>query len=199
MSSEKIVSKQERFELQRQEKEQMKEAAERKRLIKKMIRWVIAALVVGFLGYGVFYLATLPARPLQGVSIPILGRDHIQIGSTHPEYNSNPPTSGSHYADPAAWGVHQNELPDEQLIHNLEHGGIWIAYKPDIDPATKSQLESIGKKYPGSVVIAPRAKNDSLIALASWGRLEKLESFDEAKIIDFIGANRNKSPEPLAK
>lgn len=193
------ISKQERFELQRQEKERARAAEERKRLVKKMRFSVVVALVVSFLGYGIFYIATLPARPMPGAAVPILGRDHIQVGATHSEYNSNPPTSGSHYADPAAWGVYQNELPDEQLIHNLEHGGIWISYKPDIDPSTKSQLESIGKKYPGSVVVTPRVKNDSVIALASWGRLEKLESFDEAKIVDFVGANRNKSPEPLAR
>ncbi len=34
---------------------------------------------------------------------------------------------------------------------------------------------------------------------ASWGRLEKLNSFDETKIVDFINANKNKSPEPLAR
>lgn len=132
-----------------------------------------------------------------GQSFENLGRDHIQPQQPHNPYNSNPPTSGPHLAQPADWGVYQSELPDEQLVHNLEHGGIWISYK-DIDPDTKAKLEAIGKANPGSVIITPRADNDSPIAIASWTRLEKLQSYDEAKILEFIKANKNKSPEPEA-
>lgn len=136
--------------------------------------------------------------PLQGQDYPIVGRNHISPGQSHEPYNSNPPTSGPHYAQPANWGVYQNTLADETLIHNLEHGGIWISYK-NVDEATKAKLEAIGKANPGGVVVEPRPANDAKIALASWGRLLKLESFDETKILDFIKANKNNSPEPLAR
>lgn len=115
------------------------------------------------------------------------------------EYNSNPPTSGPHYAQPADWGVYQEEINDENVIHSMEHGGIWISYQPDIDEETKEKLEAIGKKYSGSVVVSPRSANDAPIALASWGRLEKLSSFDEEHIVEFIKRNKNKSPEPLSR
>lgn len=133
-----------------------------------------------------------------GESFPNLGQDHIKVGESHIPYNSNPPTSGPHYLQPADWGVYQNSLPDEQLVHNLEHGGIWISYN-DIDPDTQGKLEAIGKANPGSVIVTPRPANDSKIALASWTRLTKLDSYDETKILDFIKANKNKSPEPLAR
>lgn len=68
-----------------------------------------------------------------------------------------------------------------------------------MDQETISNLESVGKGYPGSVIVTPRSANDTKIVLASWGRLEKLESFDETRIIEFIKANRNRSPEPLAR
>ena len=68
-----------------------------------------------------------------------------------------------------------------------------------MDQETKSQVEAIGKRYPGSVIVTPRSANDAKIVLASWGRLEILESFDETRIVDFIKANKNKSPEPLAR
>lgn len=136
--------------------------------------------------------------PQIGESFANLGREHIDIGESHIPYNSNPPTSGPHYLQPAEWGVYQNELPDEQLVHNLEHGGIWISYK-DIDPDTLSKLEAIGKANRGSVIVTPRLANDSKITLASWTRLTKLDSYDETRILDFIKANKNKSPEPLVK
>lgn len=131
-------------------------------------------------------------------SFEIQGRDHIEVGASHPEYNSNPPTSGPHYAEPADWGAYQKELPDEQLIHNLEHGGIWISYK-GVDEDTKRRLSDIAKANPGSVVLAPRSRSDAQIVLASWGKLLKLQQFDEGRIRDFISQYKNQSPEPIAR
>lgn len=192
------LSKRERRELRQQEKQKLRESEKRKRSIKKIMVWVIAILIAGASAYGLYQLANQPEKPRSGKTFPILGREHIAVGASHPAYNSNPPTSGWHYAQPADWGVYQQELPDEQLLHNLEHGGIWISYK-DIDQETKSNLETISKRYSGSVIITLRSANDAKIVLASWGRLEKLESFDEIRIVDFIKANKNKSPEKLVR
>lgn len=125
------------------------------------------------------------------------GQTHIKIGETHPVYNSNPPTSGWHYLDPANWGVYDKPLVDEQAVHNLEHGGIWISYK-GIDDQTIENLKKIARANSGSVIMSPRDVDDSPIILASWTRLEKLDTYDEAKILDFISRNKNKSPEPIA-
>ena len=192
------LTNKERWELRKQEKQKFQEIQQKNKRVKKIGFLVITMFIIGSLGYGIVYLATRPEKSIPGTAFPILGREHIPVGTFHPEYNSNPPTSGSHYVKEAEWGVYQNELPDEQLIHNLEHGGIWISYKPDIDPAIKAKLESIGNNNRGSVVVAPRTMNDSMIAVASWGRLEKLDKFDEVEIINFIDENKNKSPEPLA-
>jgi hypothetical protein len=133
-----------------------------------------------------------------GEVIPVLGRDHIKDVNAKIQYNSNPPTSGTHYEYAEQWGVFDQAQPDTKMVHNLEHGGIWITYK-DIDDQTKQQLETIAKANSGSVIMTPRPANDNKIALASWGRLEKLDGYDEAKILEFIKANKNKSPEPMAR
>lgn len=123
---------------------------------------------------------------------------HIKPGEEHEAYNSNPPTSGAHWVDPAKWGVYNNPLIDEQVVHNLEHGGIWISYK-NIDESTLENLKKIAKANSQSVIISPREGNDSRIVLASWTRLENMEEYDETKILDFISRNKNNSPEPFAK
>ena len=84
------------------------------------------------------------------------------------------------------------------MLHNLEHGGIWISYT-DIDQDIQSKIEDLAKKYPDKLVVTPRAKDDTKIVVASWTRLLKLGQYDEAKIIEFIGVNKNKSPEPNAQ
>ena len=157
---------------------------------------MVAIIIVG----GFYWLSKISkkeegVRP--GEAISVQGAKHISVGDSHPEYNSNPPTSGWHYAGPADWGFYDEELPDEQLVHSLEHGGIWISYK-DIDEETKGKLKELGGRYPKSVITTPRAKNDAKIVLASWGRLQKFDQYDEEAIKSYIKANLNKSPEPLA-
>ena len=131
-----------------------------------------------------------------GEEIPLLGRDHVPVG-TKVTYNSNPPTSGNHWPQPAEWGFYDKQLPDELLVHNLEHGGIWISYK-NIDEETKSKLKNLAEKYPQAVIVTPRSENDAKFAVASWGRLLKLDEFNEEITIKFIINNVNKAPEPLA-
>ncbi|MEK7161866.1 MAG: DUF3105 domain-containing protein [Patescibacteria group bacterium] len=176
--------------------------------MKKII--IIVLTVVGVLGLAlVLFLqdqktsqfavnGSNPNIPQVGQEITILGRDHLKDINAKVDYNSNPPTSGAHFEYAEKWGVFNQPQPDVKMVHNLEHGGIWISYK-DIDEQTKAQLEAIAKANPGSVIMTPRSKNDSKIALASWGRLVKLDAYDETKILEFIKANKNKSPEALAR
>jgi len=192
------LTKQERRELRQQEKQQFQISQQRKRSVKKITTWTIVILIIGASGYGLYYLASQPEKPRPGESFPILGQEHISVGASHPAYNSNPPTSGWHYAQPADWGVYQNELPDEQLIHNLEHGGIWISYQ-GISDEQKSILEEIGKANRQSVIVSPRSTNNDKIVVASWGKMMKLETADKALIQKYIMQYKNQSPEKLAR
>jgi hypothetical protein len=163
---------------------------------------IISSIVVIVIGLAVFLFlnANTPAEdlPAVGEAYEIQGAQHIPEGSSHEVYNSNPPTSGSHYAQPANWGIYERPLADEQAIHNLEHGGIWISYR-DIDEETLTRLRDLANRNRGAVILSPREDNDKKIALASWGRLENLDEFDEERIQFFIRSNKNKSPEPLAR
>lgn len=192
-----VPTKRERIDLEREEKQKRKEQEIRVKKIKKMVPWLVFILVV--IG-GVYWASiasekTTASRP--GEEIPILSREHINVGDLHEPYNSNPPTSGPH-AGPASWGFSEQELADENAIHNLEHGGIWISYK-NLDDDSIATLREIAQQNSLSVVVSPREANDTNIAVASWGRLLKLDVVDEPLITEFIRLNKNKSPEPLAR
>ncbi len=191
----KQLTKKERKQLHHEEKSNEQGLLKRKKKIKKILKWGIGAIVVIGLIYGLVILARLSKgnKGQIGDSFFDQGRQHIAVGSSHPEYNSNPPTSGWHYAQSADWGVYKNELPDEQLVHNLEHGGIWISYK-GIDETAVLALEKISRSE-SKVILEPRSKNDAPISLVSWGKLQKLEKFDEAAVKNFIITNRNNAPE----
>ncbi len=130
-------------------------------------------------------------------------RLHIRKGEAHVPYTSNPPSSGPHYAGvtsaegigPIECKTYTTEVEDESVIHNLEHGVVWISYKDINDKELAEQLKSIAEDYT-KVVLSPRSKDDSNIALASWGRVLKLDSLDEQKIRDFIKLYRSSEAAP---
>ncbi len=195
------LTRRERRELERQREREAPGQKEKNAARNKMIRYgiigIVAVVVVGGIGWLIIFAPSRLERPRPGEAIEIQGQAHIAVGTAHPAYNSNPPTSGPHYAQSATWGVHDTELPDEQLIHNLEHGGIWISYK-GISATTTAALGKITRSQ-SKIIMEPRANDDAPIVLASWGRLQKFQTYDEQGILAFIEANKNQSPEPLAQ
>jgi hypothetical protein len=139
-----------------------------------------------------------------GVSIPALGNDHIAtIESPHPPYNSKPPTSGPHVPMVARWGIYRSPIPNELQVHNLEDGGVVIQYNCKECNDLVQKLEQLGKEYFQKaqeekkkversryehLIVAPYPGMESVIALTAWGKIDKLEQFDEARIKRFIEA-----------
>ncbi len=171
--------------------------ASRMRRVRLVVVWLIIVAVVAAGGYWLVIAARKAETQKPGVAIPDQGQEHIALGQDGPTYNSNPPTSGPHYPETTTWGVHDVQPPDEFLIHNLEHGGIWISYRDPQNQELIGKLKEIVAQYAIKVVLTPRPENDSAIAVAAWGRLLKLEEFDRQQILDFIKAFINKGPEQV--
>lgn len=128
-------------------------------------------------------------------NIPDQGSAHVGQGTPHPPYNSNPPTSGWMDPQPAAWGVYQSVIPDENMVHSLEHSGVWLSYRDANDTETIQQLQDIARRYTSQVIVTYRPANDSRIAIAAWRRLLKMDKVDSAQIYDFIARYRGRGPE----
>ena len=131
-----------------------------------------------------------------GQRIPDQGREHVAVGAPHPAYNSVPATSGWHYGQPdapAPWGVYDQVLPDEVLVHNLEHGGIGVHYDcPDGCPdlvATLSSLVSAALASGAKIVMSPYPGMDSTIALTAWNYLDTFDDLDLQRAVSFIDAH----------
>ncbi|TSC57060.1 MAG: hypothetical protein Greene041679_473 [Parcubacteria group bacterium Greene0416_79] len=161
---------------------------------------ILIAVIAGFLGWGGYALVKKnePSGPDLSVFYPAQNREHIAVDATHGEYNSNPPSGGWHYALTARKKFYNESVPDGYVIHNLEHGDVWIAYHPRIPAVVKNEL----KKFAfAKMIITPREQNDTDIALVSWERVDKfnLEGglLPEGRIRDFIKRYRNRGPEKI--
>lgn len=158
----------------------------------------ITLLAVVIIGYGIYLFALNAAPKGEDMSraIPPLEATHIATDSPLAEYNSNPPTSGPHYGQTARSGFRDEPVSDQNIIHNLEHGDVWIAYHPRISETIKEGLKQFAA---AKVIITPREDNETDIALAAWGRLDTFNVeggvLPEQRIKDFITRYSNKGPE----
>lgn len=125
-----------------------------------------------------------------------LGYDHIRPGQPHPLYNSNPPTSGAHWADPQEWGIYTTPQVQEQLVHNLEHGGIVIQYN-NLSSAELQRLIDFVKSNPRHMILAPYPGLDRnvRVAFTAWTYLQTCNGADLDALDDFIEEFRDQGPE----
>lgn len=151
---------------------------------------LVLAALFGYILWNIF-------RPLAGTKAPILGRNHVPAGQ-HPTYNSNPPTSGNHYADTEPWGVSEVPLATEKLVHNLEHGGILVFYNCEQCDDLIERLKDLAGRLASrdrKIVLAPNKTIEAKIALAAWGYYDNMEELDEARVWKFFNDHINKGPE----
>ena len=194
------LTRKERRALKRTEKREHISQEKGKRGIKKMVLWSLVFLAAaGIIGsFFLFGSKGQTSEPDLSKAVADEGRTHVSEG-TEVGYTSSLPTSGDHWPVPLSDGIYDVEKPDEAIVHSLEHGRVWVSYKPSISEQTKKALEELLKKYNGTV-LTPRSANDTDIVLAAWNRLDAFDlnsdgTFNEQRIIDFINRWRNKAPE----
>ena len=115
-------------------------------------------------------------------------KNHVQDG-TIVAYNSVPATSGDHYFSPQPCGFYQGEVPDERVVHNLEHGNIVISYNLP-DAADVDALENVyndlgGWKDHYTVVRSYSRIAPGQVALSAWGVLDIMDGVDQDRIERF--------------
>ena len=123
-------------------------------------------------------------------------RSYPRSTPRHPDYNSNPPTSGWHWANPQDWGIYTSQQFQEQLVHNLEHGGIVIQYN-DLTSADVQRLTSLVSRDSYHMILAPYPGLPAgvRVAYTAWTHLQSCDGIDENAIHAFTNAFRNKGPE----
>lgn len=104
-------------------------------------------------------------------------------------YNTTPPTSGDHWDWWARCGFYEDGLPDERIVHNLEHGNIVVSYNLPNGP----ELERL-KEFMDGFELAPSWAitryydqiPEGTVALSTWGVLDTMVGVDEDRIENFF-------------
>lgn len=157
---------------QLEEKTATKAAAVRKKSIRTVLGIVV---VVGGLIAAVIFSPEPP-----GIVYADLGNFHLSaVDAPHDPYNSSPPSSGPHFGSIAAWTDHEDPVPAELFVHNLEDGGVVFTYNcPDgCDEVTDGMRETL-EEFSGENVmmtaypdIADPDGEEHLGAIVAWNRV----------------------------
>jgi hypothetical protein len=113
--------------------------------------------------------------------VPICTADQLSSDSIGTCYNSNPPTSGIHNPQPAAFKIYENAIPRENLVHSMEHGGVIVWYNTENQDVI-NQLKSVvqGELDRRKIVVMSKYTDmePDTIALTAWTRLDKFSVSD---------------------
>lgn len=146
--------------------------------------------------------ATTAARPTRPPEPAGVETFQVNVGHVAPDvtvpYAQTPPVGGVHHPGWQPCGFYDGPVPNETAVHSLEHGAIWITYRPDLPAADIETLRRMAT--PGGTVLVSRWDEGlpSPLVASSWGRQLKLESASDPRLAQFMAAFRGDAPEPFA-
>jgi len=106
------------------------------------------------------------------------------------QYDRAPPAGGAHNAVWLNCGVYGDPVPNVNAVHSLEHGAVWITYRPDLSAASVSQLRQVVEMhYMGAqryLILSPYAGISSAIVASAWGAQLDVSSPSDPRLAAFI-------------
>jgi Protein of unknown function (DUF3105) len=200
--SKKLEEKQRRREAEERKKSELRKAQRRRNLITT----VIALLVLGGVVAAIATQRKAETEQLTNYGVAadeancgdiedqeIQGADHIEVGSPHEPYATNPPSSGPHYnaagIGPVQSGFYDDatEAPPEGVVHNLEHGMIVFYYNANAPSDVLADLRLAVEDEAFASVATPWTDFDPGVnfVMTAWGQSQSCEFVSRDVVNDF--------------
>lgn len=135
--------------------------------------------------------------PIEGVQETAdLTQNHVQEPV---QYEQTPPVGGDHAPVWTNCGVYTEPISPEQSVHSLEHGAVWITYRPDL-PA--EQVQALTQMAQGQtyLLVSPFDGLPSPVVASAWGVQLAVDEADDPRIETFLSKylQGEQTPEPGA-
>lgn len=154
----------------------------------------VVLLVAGVVGFTVW--RDVANRPtLDAVKKFTVTREHT---TTPVAYAQKPPVGGDHNPTWLNCGVYSAPVRNELAVHALEHGAVWVTYRPDL-PA--DQVKKLVSEVPDTyMVVSPYEGLPAPVVASAWGLQLPLTGVDDPRLKEFITQYRQgaQTPEPGA-
>ena len=115
------------------------------------------------------------------------------------DYDQSPPVGGPHNPVWVNCGFYSSEVPNENAVHALEHGAVWITY----DGVDDDTLETLADRADDNdrLVVSEYTDQDAPLVLTAWNRQMRVDGLDDGRVEDFIDTytgDDSVAPEPGA-
>ncbi|SDD00242.1 DUF3105 domain-containing protein [Nocardioides lianchengensis] len=142
------------------------------------------ALVVGAVALPVALLADDPERgPVNLDEVVVaedLRTDHVTGDQSYP---TTPPMGGPHDEVWLDCGVYDVPVRDENVVHDLEHGTVWITYRPGLSDDDVAALTEV---LPQNGILSPYDDLPAPVVVTVWGRQLHLDGADDDRLALFL-------------
>ena len=165
---------------------------------KLIFRGVLAVLLVGGVGgLAAVVLSSQASATIDGVkSYSGLDRNHVSTPVTYPQV---PPVGGNHAPVWLNCGIYDAAVKNENAVHAMEHGAVWITYQPGTSAADIALLKAdvSGKAY---AILSPYPGEPAQVTATAWGKQLAVSSASDPRIAKFISTYMQgpQTPEPGA-
>lgn len=184
--------------------------AQSKKIVnKRQTPWglIITTVVIVLLAVGVIFYAVNSGHKKSSTASDaskIPGIVHKTFSSGNHEngvikYDDSPPFGGPHapiWAD-CTGTVYPEQIASENAVHDLEHGAVWITYKPGL---AADQVDILTKLVSGQpyMLLTPYAGLKTNVSLQAWGYQLFVDNASDPRVKQFITdlkLNQQNTPE----
>lgn len=200
--SKKKTTKQSKTEARRARIEEMRRAEQARERRNRIVTIVASAAILAGLVGGGWYLIDAANEKEQAKAAPVSGeKTWSKLGRTHVNkavsYPMAPPVGGNHAP---AWqncngDVYTSEIRNENAVHSLEHGAVWVTYNDKAADADVKALAAKVRKTPYTLM-SPLKKQSSPITLSAWGHQLNVQKESDPRVAEFLDKYVQGKPTP---
>lgn len=113
------------------------------------------------------------------------------------DYDQVPPVAGPHDPIWLECGVYDRPVREENAVHALEHGTVWITYRAGL---SDSDVERLVDLLPDDAILSPFDEQGAPVTVTVWNTQLRLSGVDDPRLELFIEKYRGgrTAPEPMA-
>ena len=124
-----------------------------------------------------------PTTTIEGVqSYDGLTQNHVTDDVDYPQ---SPPVGGDHDPRWQNCGVYDAPVRDENAVHSLEHGAVWLAYRPDL-PADQVEVLRAFARGHTHILVSPYDGLSEAVVATAWGKQLRLDSVTDPRLALFV-------------
>jgi len=136
----------------------------------------------------------LPENPPKGIEVYPSTTNRTVEGPIH--YDRNPPTNGDHAPLWQNCGYYPEPIQDRHAVHSMDHGVVWITYRPHLPQQQFETLRSYGDE--NYVMVSPYPGQHAPVIATSWRVQLELESADDPRLEKFVDQFKISELAPLS-